>query len=114
MGAHVDRHVVDRNRKVGAVVEIVAAQEILVSFALAAMLGHDEARSGFEDLAGTRDRTCIEIGAGDGHLARHAGGRRGSSPDIGRAGRRCRRHRRRGRRRSDGRDRLRARLGAFR
>ncbi len=33
--AHVDGHVVDGDREIGAVVEIVAAQEILVGFALA-------------------------------------------------------------------------------
>src|SRR3954467_1711407 len=43
MSAHVDRHVVDGKRQIGAVVEIIAAQEILVSFALARMLRDDQA-----------------------------------------------------------------------
>ena len=38
MGAHVDRHVVDGDREIGAVIEIVAAQKILVGFALAGVL----------------------------------------------------------------------------
>ena len=43
VGAHVDRHAVDRDGEVGAVVEVEAAQEILVGFALAAVLRDDEA-----------------------------------------------------------------------
>ena len=42
VGAHVDRKVVDRDREIGAVIEIEAAQKILVGFALAAMLGDDK------------------------------------------------------------------------
>ena len=44
MGAQIDRHVVDPDRHVGAVVEIVAAQKILVGFALSAVLRHDRGR----------------------------------------------------------------------
>ena len=61
VGAHVDRHVVDGDRQVGAVVEIVAAQEILVGFALAAVLRHDQARHGFEHFARARDRPRVEF-----------------------------------------------------
>ena len=50
--AHVDRHVVDVDREIGAVVEIVAAQEILVGFALAGVLRDDQAGHGFEHSPG--------------------------------------------------------------
>ena len=64
MGAHIDRHVVDPDRQVGAVIEIVAAQEILVGFALAAVLRHDQAGHGLQDFPGARDRTRVELLAG--------------------------------------------------
>ena len=48
MRAHVDRHVVDEDRQIGAVVEIVAAEEILVGFALAAVLRDDQPGHGFQ------------------------------------------------------------------
>ena len=54
MGRHVDRHAVDGDGEIRAVVEIEAAQKILVGFALAGMLGHDQARHDFEHLAGAR------------------------------------------------------------
>ena len=44
VGRHVDRHAVDADGQIGAVVEIEAAQKILVGFALAGMLGHDQPR----------------------------------------------------------------------
>ena len=61
------------DRQIGAVVEIVAAQKILVGFALAGVLGHDQAGHGFQHFARPRHRTRVELFAGDGHLARHAG-----------------------------------------
>ena len=85
MGAHVDRHVVDPDRHVGAVVEIIAAQKILVGFALAAVLGHDQAGNRFEDFSGPRHRRRIDLGARYGHLARHARGRNRSLGDDRRA-----------------------------
>jgi hypothetical protein len=42
VGTHVDRHVVDRDSQIRAVVEIEAAQEILVGLAVAAVLGDDQ------------------------------------------------------------------------
>ena len=71
MGAHIDRHVVDPDRHVGAVIEIVAAQKILVGFALAAVLGHDQAGHRFQYFPRTRHRTRVEFFAGHRHLARH-------------------------------------------
>ena len=61
MGAHVDRHVVDSDGEIGAVVEIEAAQKILVGFALAAMLGHDQPRHDFQQLADPRRRARVEF-----------------------------------------------------
>ena len=51
---HVDRHAVDGDGKIRAVVEIEAAQKILVGFALAGMLGDDQARHDFQHLADPR------------------------------------------------------------
>ena len=64
MGAHIDRHIVDPDRHVGAVIEVVAAQEILVGFALAAVLRHDQAGDRLEYFPGPRDRPCVELVAG--------------------------------------------------
>ncbi|MET4828844.1 hypothetical protein ABH972_006433 [Bradyrhizobium ottawaense] len=72
MGAHVHGDAVNGDGKVGTVVEIIAAQEILVGFALAGMLRHDETRHGFERFARPRERTCIDLLARDGDLAGHA------------------------------------------
>ena len=54
MGAHVHWHAVDSDGEVGAVVEVEAAQVVLVGFALAGMLGDDQARRRFQVLAGAR------------------------------------------------------------
>ena len=50
--AQIDRHIVERDVDVGAVVEIESAQEILVRLALGAVLDDDQAGHGFEELAG--------------------------------------------------------------
>ena len=91
MGAHIDRHVVDPDRHVGAVIEIIAAQKILVGFALAAVLRHDQAGHRLQYFPRARHRTRVEFFAGHRHLARHV--RRPCRPrgDIRRAGWRCRR-----------------------
>ena len=78
MGAHVDRHVVDRDRKIGAVIEIVAAQEILVGFAFATVLRHDQSGHGLENFPRARGRTRVQFVATHRHLARHARGTRGT------------------------------------
>jgi hypothetical protein len=51
VGAHVDGHTVDESRKIGAVVEIEAADQILVSLAFAAVDRDDKARNGLEQLS---------------------------------------------------------------
>ncbi len=70
MGAHVDRHVVERDRKIGAVVEVVAAQEILVGFTLAAVLRDHQAGDDLECLARPCERPCVDLRARHDHLAR--------------------------------------------
>ena len=42
VGAHVDRHLVERDVDIGAVIEVEAAQEILVGFTLPTVLGRDQ------------------------------------------------------------------------
>ena len=69
MGAHVDRHAVDRDGEIGAVVEVEAAQEILVRFAFAAVLGDDQAGRRFQHFAGARGGLCGDTRAGAGLLA---------------------------------------------
>ena len=70
MGAHVDRHVVDRNGEIGAVVEIEAAQEILVGLAVAAVLGDDQAGHDFERFGGPGKWPRIDLFTADIFLAR--------------------------------------------
>ncbi len=52
VSAHVDRHVVDRDCEISAVVEIEAAQEILVGLAVAAVLRDDQAGYNFKRFGG--------------------------------------------------------------
>jgi len=42
--AHIDGHAVDVNGEVSAVVEVEAAQEVLIGFALATVLRNDQPR----------------------------------------------------------------------
>ena len=51
-------------------VEVEAAQEVLVGLAVAAVLRHDEARNGLQQLAGAQHRTGFELRARDRALAR--------------------------------------------
>ena len=55
MGSHVDRHAADVGREIGAVVEVEAAQEILVGLTVAGMLGDDQAGHHLQCLAGAQD-----------------------------------------------------------
>ena len=64
VGAHVDRHAIDGDGEIRAVVEIEAAQEILVGFAFAGMLRDDQSGSDFEEFAGARGRLCVDLRAG--------------------------------------------------
>jgi hypothetical protein len=54
MGAHIDRHGVDVGGEIGAMVEIVSAQEILVGLAITTMLGDDHSGHKFQQFAGTQ------------------------------------------------------------
>ena len=70
MGAHVDRHVVEPDIDIGAMVEIEAAQEILVGLALAAMLGDDQPRHDLERFAHAIDGLLLDLLTGDHPLRR--------------------------------------------
>lgn len=54
---HVDRDAVDRQRKVGSVVGIEAADEVLVGFASARVLHHDQPRRDAQDVLHAADGT---------------------------------------------------------
>ncbi len=114
MGRQIDRHVVDEDRQVGAVIEVVAAQIILIGLAAVGMLDHRQAGRRFENFAGPRRRTIVQILPGHRHLARHGGRDRRAAGDIGRTGLVRRRYRRWGHARRGDRRRLcpcRTRLG---
>ena len=70
VGAHVDRHVIDEEADIGAMVEREAAQEILIGFSSAAVLGDDEARHAFEHLARHVGRSGFQLLLGYDALAR--------------------------------------------
>jgi len=57
---HVDRDTIHESREIGAMVEVEATQEILVSLAVPAVLSHDEPRHGLEHLRRTQQRTVLE------------------------------------------------------
>ena len=56
-------------REIGAVIEVEAAQEILVGLAVAAVLGDDEAGNDLERLGGPRERKGVDLAAGEKLLA---------------------------------------------
>jgi len=68
MGTHVDRLVVERDIDIGAMVEIEAAQEILVGLALAAMLGDYQPRHDLERFAHAIDGLLLDLLTGDDPL----------------------------------------------
>ncbi len=86
MGGQIDRHVVPKRGEVGAVIEIPAAQVILIRFAGVGMLDHHQAGRRLENLTGVRERTSVEIRAGNRHLARHAGRHCQTGGDVQSAG----------------------------
>ena len=61
VGRHVDRHAACRDREVGAVVEVEAAQEVLVGLAAARVLGGDGAGHGLDQLAGAELGSTLEV-----------------------------------------------------
>ena len=73
MGAHVDRHAGDESGKVGTVVQIEAAQEILVGFAIAAMLGDDDPGHEFEQFSGAQCGAVFDQLGGDRPLTGRIG-----------------------------------------
>jgi hypothetical protein len=60
VGGHVERHAFDPGREVGAVVEVEAAQEILVGLAVARMLRDHAARHRLQHFAGAQQRQVGE------------------------------------------------------
>ena len=74
VGRHVDRHAVDRGGEVGAVIEVDAAQVVLVRFALAAVLGDDQAGDAFQQLARSQKRPVLELLRRNGAFGRGVGG----------------------------------------
>ena len=98
----IDRHVVDEDRQIRAVIEIIAAQVILIGLAAVGVHDHGEAGHSFENLAGPRHRAGVDILPGHRHLTRHGGRHSGAAGNVRRAGdirrrRRSWRTRRRGR-----------------
>ena len=85
MGAQVDRHVVNGDGKISAVVEIEAAQEILIGLAFPAVLRDRQAGGGFEEFARTCDWTSVEVVSTDGHLACEVWRRHGPCTCVGRS-----------------------------
>nr|WP_255615653.1 hypothetical protein [Polymorphobacter sp. PAMC 29334] len=96
---HVDRHTVDELGEVGAVIEVEAAQEILVGLAAARMLRSDETWDDFEQFADPLNRTIFEVDLSDCPLGCRIGNpnkvcRAPGNDDLGprRRGRRIDRH----------------------
>lgn len=69
MRAHVDGHPVDGNRQIGPVVEIDAAQKVLVRFAFAAMLRDHQTGDDLKGFGGPREGPCVDLFAADVFLA---------------------------------------------
>jgi hypothetical protein len=68
MGAHVDRHVIERDVDIGAVIEIEATQEILVGLALSTVLRGDQSRHDLEHFTYSSSRLLLDLFAGDNSL----------------------------------------------
>ena len=58
---HVDRHSVDARRKIRAVIQIEAAQKILVGFAIATVLSNDQAGHHFQYFTGAQNRPILQL-----------------------------------------------------
>src|SRR5262245_15780923 len=61
MGWQVHWYPGDRRREIGTVIEIEAAQIVLVRLSLTAMLAHNHAWHGFQDLAGSDNRPGFQL-----------------------------------------------------
>ena len=65
MGRHIERHAVERDCEVGAMIELEAAKLILIGLALAAMLrDHEAGNRGFQRLARPTKRHVVDLFAG--------------------------------------------------
>jgi hypothetical protein len=93
MAALVDEHSVDGGAEIGAMIEVKAAQIILVGLALAAVLTDDQARGCLEQLARPIDLACSELlcrddagigGIGDTKLTKPRAGDNDRAGSIGR------------------------------
>jgi hypothetical protein len=67
---HVDRHAGDGRGEVGSVIQIEAAEKVLIGFPFTAMLRDDHARHGFEHFTVTHQRPLVELFRRDRPLAR--------------------------------------------
>ena len=86
MGRQIDRDVVPERGEVGAVIEIPAAQIILVGFSLTGMLDHCQAGRRFEKFAGPRHRAGIQVFAGNRQLTGCGRRNLGAAANVGSAG----------------------------
>src|SRR3954470_1314949 len=83
MSGHVDGHAVYLDGKIGAVIKVEAAQEILIGLTLSGVLGDDQAGHDLERLADTRERHCAHLLAGEAYSA--GCGRLQGSDAVGRS-----------------------------
>ena len=79
MGWHVDGHAVYLDRKIGTVVKVEAAQEILIGLTFSGMLGDDQAGHDLQRLADTCERHCVYLLSGEAYRAGGGGLQRGNS-----------------------------------
>ncbi len=73
MRRHVHGQTVDARGEIGAVVEVEAAEKILVRLTVAAVLSDDEARHDFEYLTRAKQRTILQLRGEHGADARGVG-----------------------------------------
>jgi hypothetical protein len=73
VGADVHLHAVDVGREVGPVIEVEAAQEVLVGLAAARMLRGDHPRYRLQQFGGAQQRSHEQVAAADRPLARGVG-----------------------------------------
>jgi hypothetical protein len=69
VAAHVDRHAIHKPGEIGAMIEVEAAQEILVGLALTRMLSSDNAGHILHQFTGAGYWLILEIAVPDGPLA---------------------------------------------
>ena len=62
MAGHVDGDLVHAHRQIGAVIEVKAAQEILIGFPAARMLGDDHAGNFLHHFGGTQQGAKRQVG----------------------------------------------------